>query len=194
MIRGLVAAAANAALLGVVAIVAGHLDAAALAFLALTAVFAGAEAAAHRHDDVIGNDAPLAAATGLALLAVFVVSLVSRQPPLAGGAPVGIVLMVAGVTLRVLAMRALGPRFVTAVAPPDAALVTSGVYRFLRHPSEIGLLAIAVGGALLLASVAGLIACGVAIAPLSWLRVAREDAPLSVAKRECDPLMPRKMA
>jgi len=54
-------------------------------------------------------------------------------------------MLLSGVTLRALAVRTLGRNFRTEIVGVDNALVRSGVYRFLRHPSETGLLAASLG-------------------------------------------------
>jgi protein-S-isoprenylcysteine O-methyltransferase len=89
----------------------------------------------------------------------------------AGGA-----LFVAGVGLRLWSIAALGPAFATAL---DAArLITSGPYRWMRHPSEAGLIAAMIGGNVLLASRLAWLATAAAI-PLAMIRCGREDAVLA---------------
>ncbi|MCS7241186.1 MAG: isoprenylcysteine carboxylmethyltransferase family protein [Candidatus Caldatribacterium sp.] len=59
---------------------------------------------------------------------------------------VGVVLMVGGITLRLLAIRTLGKYFTPDIALVEGQrIVTTGVYRFLRHPSYTGEL-LAFGG------------------------------------------------
>ena len=150
-------------------------------FLTLAAVFAGAEAGAQSGRDS-GGGWP-AFATGIVLLALFWCALLTRV-----GSPVvwrpgwiaaGATLMVWGISLRHRAMRALGPQFVSQVrAVSMNSLVTGGVYRRRRHPSEAGLLAIGLGAAVLLTSVVAAIVWGVILMPLVLIRVRREDALL----------------
>lgn len=60
----------------------------------------------------------------------------------------------AGVALRLMAIRRLGPRFTHGVElVPGHRLETQGVYRWMHHPSEIGLLLVGLGTGLLLGSV-----------------------------------------
>jgi protein-S-isoprenylcysteine O-methyltransferase Ste14 len=54
--------------------------------------------------------------------------------------------MLLGIALRAAAMRALADGFVSDPGP-RGELVVRGVYRWLRHPSEAGLLTFALGAA-----------------------------------------------
>jgi protein-S-isoprenylcysteine O-methyltransferase len=96
----------------------------------------------------------LAILTGLILLALSVVALGSAAVPVSAVAlAIGAGLAVAGMTLRVWAIHRLGPRFRSDnIPPPDAALERSGPYRLLAHPSEVGLLALGLGGLVLVPS------------------------------------------
>jgi protein-S-isoprenylcysteine O-methyltransferase Ste14 len=61
----------------------------------------------------------------------------------------GVVLFAAGGALRIWPVFVLGRRFSGLVAiQPGHTLVTSGVYRFIRHPSYLGLLVNSLGWAL----------------------------------------------
>jgi protein-S-isoprenylcysteine O-methyltransferase Ste14 len=109
--------------------------------------------------------------TGIALLVGEVGGIVEGGD----GAVWGIALIAVGATLRVIAIVQLGSAFRTRLDSPT--LVTSGIYRWLRHPSEYGLVAIAAGTAVALASwVAALAAC--AIAALAIVRTRGENAAL----------------
>jgi protein-S-isoprenylcysteine O-methyltransferase Ste14 len=67
------------------------------------------------------------------------------------GRRLGVVLFAAGVAMYRLAGRALGEALSPLVSPrPGAALVTSGPYRYLRHPMYIGQALIAIGAPLTL--------------------------------------------
>lgn len=70
-----------------------------------------------------------------------------------------------GAALRHWAVRSLGPRFVTEIAwTEDSVLVRGGPYRWIRHPSETGLLTAIGGACLILASPAGaLVVLGVSV-------------------------------
>lgn len=76
-----------------------------------------------------------------------------------GGAArsVGLILLVAGAILRVGPMFLLGDRFTWPLAAQrEHPLLTSGLYRMIRHPSYAGALVGAVGWVLLFRSGAGL--------------------------------------
>ena len=125
---------------------------------------------------------PREVATGVALLAVHVAAIAEHlargivTPPALFAA--GVTLIAAGIALRVTAIRALGPGFVSTTAVPTR-VVRAGPYRFMRHPSEIGLFAAAVGAAALLASLVAAGVIAVALAPLIIVRCAAEDRTIS---------------
>jgi protein-S-isoprenylcysteine O-methyltransferase Ste14 len=122
----------------------------------------------------------LALPTGLVVLASQVLAVAT---PGAGawrgawcGAWWGAAMMAAGIVLRLTAIAALGPAFASALESPG--LITTGPYRFARHPSELGLLLIVFGGAWLVGSGWALIA-SVIIVPLVVIRCRREDLALA---------------
>ncbi|MDQ3334480.1 MAG: phosphatidylethanolamine N-methyltransferase family protein [Myxococcota bacterium] len=119
---------------------------------------------------------PRELATGLLLLAVHVTAIAVPGPARMFG--LGLALIAAGVALRVSSIHALGPAFVSTTSAP-VRLVRAGPYRWMRHPSELGLLAAAVGAAVLMTSVAaaGVIILG--LAPLILVRCAAEDRTIS---------------
>jgi protein-S-isoprenylcysteine O-methyltransferase Ste14 len=168
------------------------------AFVALATVFCVVEAgAAHPTREAGKAEAGgwLPAVTGLALLTVFLAALLGRG----AGSAAGAVLIAGGVALRWAAMRQLGQWFVSEVRLlPGHELVTGGVYRWVRHPSELGLLAIALGAAVLLGSrAAGVGVVGLALLVLWRVRV--EDRMLALHfpraftawAREVPALLPR---
>ncbi|MBA3456909.1 MAG: hypothetical protein H0T42_27720 [Deltaproteobacteria bacterium] len=124
---------------------------------------------------------PRELATGLALFAIHAVGLAehlvrgggTELPALA----VGSSLIVAGIALRIAAIRALGPRFVSSCTVDR--VITSGPYRWMHHPSEVGLLATAAGAALLLDSAIAATIAAVVLVPLSALRCHAEDLRLT---------------
>ncbi len=82
---------------------------------------------------------------------------------------VGIVVFSAGEALRVWARATLGRYFTYAVMTSrDQPVITSGPYRFVRHPSYTGVLLIALGVGLAFANWLGLAA--IAVATLAGLR------------------------
>jgi protein-S-isoprenylcysteine O-methyltransferase Ste14 len=115
--------------------------------------------------------------TGLTLFAVHAAALVEHALRGTGGSLVGLALVAGGIGLRIAAIRALGADFVSATVAPSR-VVTTGVYRVLRHPSELGLIAAAAGAAVLLDSC---VAAGIALVvlvPLVVVRCAAEDRVL----------------
>jgi protein-S-isoprenylcysteine O-methyltransferase Ste14 len=79
----------------------------------------------------------------------------------------GVMLFVAGGALRMWPVFVLGRRFSGLVAiQPGHALVTSGLYSVIRHPSYLGLLVNALGWALAFRSGAGVLLTLLLIPPL----------------------------
>jgi protein-S-isoprenylcysteine O-methyltransferase Ste14 len=79
----------------------------------------------------------------------------------------GVVLFAAGGALRIWPVFVLGHRFSGLVAiQPEHTLVTSGVYRFIRHPSYLGLLVNSLGWALAFRSGVGLLLTAALVPPL----------------------------
>ncbi|WP_018291208.1 isoprenylcysteine carboxylmethyltransferase family protein [Verrucomicrobium sp. 3C] len=88
---------------------------------------------------------------------------------------VGVVLYVGGGALRIWPVFVLGRRFSGLVAiQPEHKLVTSGPYRYLRHPSYLGLLVYVLGWGLAFRSWAGVVLAGLLLPPL-LARIAAEE-------------------
>lgn len=88
----------------------------------------------------------------------------------------GFALGMAGVLLRLLAIRQLGPRFLDGIAIlPGHKMETAGIYKVFRHPAESGLCMAMLGYALLCQSTAGLIMVFAIQIPLSLERMRREN-------------------
>lgn len=117
-----------------------------------------------------------ALATGLTLLAVHATAIVEHVRR-GGGSLVGLVVIAAGIALRIAAIRALGDDFVSVPVVP-AQLATTGLYRWMRHPSELGLLIAATGAVLLLESPAAAVVTLLVLLPLSIARCRAEDRVL----------------
>ncbi len=123
----------------------------------------------------------LALATGLLVLAGHVAGVIEHVATARswnGALPVGGALAAAGIALRAWAIVSLGDGFVSALAARRIARVTTGAYRIMRHPSEVGLALCSLGLALVLASYAALAAAAIAI-PFATVRCRREDACLA---------------
>jgi protein-S-isoprenylcysteine O-methyltransferase Ste14 len=123
-----------------------------------------------------------ASVTGAVLLILFWASLLERslsEPAISSLQVAGVSLLSAGVSLRAIAVCTLGRDFRTEIDVRAGALVRSGVYGFLRHPSESGLLAATLGATLLLQSTWGLIVWCVALVPLTLVRLSHEERALT---------------
>lgn len=122
-----------------------------------------------------------ASATGALLLLVFWMCLLEFARVQRAGTwlqVIGAVLVVAGVALRGSAVRRLRRHFRTEIESVDGELVRSGVYRYVRHPSETGLLAVALGATILLRSVSGAALWCVMLVPLTLARLSLEERAL----------------
>ncbi len=94
----------------------------------------------------------------------------------------GAALMMLGATLRFAAVRALGRQFVTEITVRDGQrLVRTGLYRYVRHPSETGLLAVTLGACMLLGSWTGAALWAAALVPVVLWRLHLEDRQLDAA-------------
>ena len=66
---------------------------------------------------------------------------------------IGILLILLGITIRILSRKALGKQFSVHVETSDEhTLITEGIYRRLRHPAYLGLLCFFWGDSLALGS------------------------------------------
>jgi protein-S-isoprenylcysteine O-methyltransferase Ste14 len=154
-----------------------------IALLLLAATFAAAEAAVQRQRRLIERPEPAAVATALLLLAILATSLaIPSAPRWSAVAWIGVPVVVLGMTLRATAIHHLGGAFAARVSTaPDRDLVTTGPYALVRHPSELGTLALGAGAALLAASPVAAVLWLLALVPLVWWRVRREDEELTAA-------------
>jgi protein-S-isoprenylcysteine O-methyltransferase Ste14 len=91
---------------------------------------------------------------------------------------IGVTLYAVGGAIRIWPVFVLGRRFSGLVAiQPGHTLVTTGIYRFLRHPSYLGLLINALGWALAFRSAVGVILAVLMLVPLV-ARIRSEEALL----------------
>jgi len=143
-----------------------------LASIAGWAIVEGRTATHEPHEHL-----PRELATGLALFALHAGGLVehlvrgrasSILAVIAGGT-----LVVSGIALRIAAIRTLGPRFVSSCTVDR--VITTGPYRWMKHPSEVGLLATAAGSAILLESTLASTIAILLLLPLCASRCSAED-------------------
>jgi len=88
---------------------------------------------------------------------------------------IGLGLFILGAALRMAAMIAMGPRFTVWVAiQEDHRLETTGLYRFVRHPSYTGAILTLLGWALTFRSLPGLLLAATAV-PILASRAAAEE-------------------
>jgi protein-S-isoprenylcysteine O-methyltransferase Ste14 len=105
----------------------------------------------------------------------------------------GLVAIALGVALRALAIRALGAAFSSEIVViPGQRLVTHGIYAHLRHPSDVGLLLVALGLAWLGGSAPAAVIALSVVAPSVVVRMLREDAVLAKYRMgRCQTVAPR---
>ena len=142
--------------------------------LAAAVVLAIAEAIARRGaPDPARWGAPgtrLSLASAMALLATTIAAALSGRTILVGLVPIAI-----GIGLRFAAIRALGDAFTSETAfVPGRPLVETGLYRWMRHPSDAGLVLYAAGIAVLGGSaIAG--AFAIMVTATAALRIVEEE-------------------
>lgn len=96
------------------------------------------------------------AAMFLAILDVWSLEWTLFKSPLLGLRVTGILLILIGITIRILSRKALGKQFSVHVETSDEhTLITEGIYRRLRHPAYLGLLCLFLGIPLALGSWGG---------------------------------------
>lgn len=118
--------------------------------------------------------------SSIGLLAVMMLALVNHRSTGVGVLLMGSALVIAGVQLRVAAIRALQHCFVSQTGLINGhSLVCDGPYGWMRHPSEAGLLLITSGLASVAASVVPLLLVLVVLFPVTLWRIRREDRMLA---------------
>jgi hypothetical protein len=122
-----------------------------------------------------------AQASGLGLLAIYWSGLLRLDPGAARAwcSVAGAVAMALGVCLRAWSIAVLGRSFLTPPGSPRQAWVRGGPYRFCAHPSEVGLLLVGLGAAVMLEDLVGLALWGAVLVPTSLWRARSEAAPSS---------------
>ncbi len=93
---------------------------------------------------------------------------------------VGLLLLIAGSTLRLWAIQQAGAAFIPHVkVDPKHKLVTVGPYAYVRHPSYLGTLGAYLGITVLFGSVIGALALVVLVIPTLIFRLLKEEQLLS---------------
>lgn len=91
----------------------------------------------------------------------------------------GVVVAGAGLAIRGWALRTLGRFFTMPITiAPDHRIVRGGPYRWIRHPSYTGGFLTALGLALALGTIAGLVVTFVSLTAVYVYRIQREEAAL----------------
>jgi protein-S-isoprenylcysteine O-methyltransferase Ste14 len=113
---------------------------------------------------------------GVAIALAVVTASRSAAPRIAG-----LIVMWLGLAIRVWAIAALGRAFRTTVeVDPGQAVVSTGPYRWVRHPSYSGLLLIVIGCGLAAGSWLALTVCAVLPLPALLWRIHVEEAELTL--------------
>jgi methyltransferase len=119
---------------------------------------------------------------GLWLISMSLEVAVCRPPLLPWLTVTAALLFCAGQALRISAMRALGKRWTVGIYTlPGAPPVTTGIYRFLRHPNYLGVALEIVGLPLLHSAWRTALVFSVANAVLLAVRIRAEERALSAA-------------
>ncbi|HMF29612.1 MAG TPA: isoprenylcysteine carboxylmethyltransferase family protein [Candidatus Cybelea sp.] len=141
-----------------------------MVLLSAAAVFAGGNLSPGVREDR-GNRWVLIPIIGLGLAGAFVPAWTDRIGfwTVDGEAVrwAGVALTLIGGTLRLAPVFVLGNRFSGLVAiQPNHTLVTDGLYRYIRHPSYLGLIVISIGWALAFRSLVGVLLALSSIPPI----------------------------
>jgi protein-S-isoprenylcysteine O-methyltransferase Ste14 len=127
-----------------------------------------------------GSRVLIAISLGAAIGVASVATSVAPSLRIPGVRVFGVIVMWLGLATRVWAVAALGGAFRTTVeVDPDQAVVATGPYKWIRHPSYAGLLLIIAGFGLAVGNWLSVAACLVLPLPaLAW-RIHVEEAELS---------------
>ena len=124
----------------------------------------------------------IAVTLGGAIVLAAVTASRSTAPRIAGPyRAAGLIAMWLGLAIRVWAIAALGRAFRTTVeVDPEQAVVSTGPYRWVRHPSYSGLLLIVTGCGLAAGNWLALAICAVLPLPALLWRIHVEEAELTL--------------
>ena len=123
----------------------------------------------------------VAVTLGIAVAVAVLTASRSTGPPIAGPyRAAGLIVMWLGLAIRVSAIAALGRAFRTTVEVDSGqAVVSSGPYRWVRHPSYSGLLLIVTGCGLAAGNWLALAVCALLPLPALLRRIQVEEAELT---------------
>ncbi len=107
---------------------------------------------------------------------------VFQTQPITGITLAGLAVAVCGCGIRMTAVATLGQSFVS--GPHGGGLVTTGIYRYLRHPSELGLLLACAGLVLALGAWRSAVVFGPLILLSSIIRMQEEERWLLQCKSD----------
>lgn len=138
---------------------------------------AGGEGRSAAQDDL----AWLNWAQGLGLLISFELAVMGHLVPSGGWPMIGLGLILVGAVLRALAITRLGAGFTNTGRPGRDSLCVDGIYGWMRHPAEIGLILIYVGFPLSLQAWPIMAVAVPVLLVLSVLRIRAEDRGLAAA-------------
>ncbi|KAI2602476.1 hypothetical protein GGR54DRAFT_644964 [Hypoxylon sp. NC1633] len=96
-----------------------------------------------------------------------------------------VLILCAGVPLRLVSYASLGQNFTFALAEPDR-LKTTGIYHYVQHPSYTGLLILVVCNVLLLVRIDGALSCFI---PTGWYHTLQSLERTLLAPAVLSPLM-----
>jgi protein-S-isoprenylcysteine O-methyltransferase Ste14 len=101
------------------------------------------------------------------------------RPSLSSVRYAGTALLVAGIVVRIVSRLTLGRQFSAHVQTTEShRLVTSGIYRFIRHPAYLGYLCLWIGFPVCFGSMGGLACAVVAGIPALMYRIRIEEIAL----------------
>ncbi len=127
-----------------------------------------------------GTRALIAITLGAAIALAVVIGSRSTGPRIADYRSLGVTAMWLGLVIRVWAIAALGRAFRTTVEVDSGqAIVSTGPYRWVRHPSYSGLLLIVTGCGLAAGNVLALAVCTLLPLPALLRRIHVEEAELT---------------
>lgn len=121
----------------------------------------------------------LALLTGLSVSVLAFLGQIGTGLPYRLTVPIGALLILAGLGLRVWSMRTLGRFFTMPITiRPDHDIVRAGPYQYVRHPAYTGSLLAAIGVPVLLGTSVGLVVTVAVCLAAYGYRIHREEAVL----------------